>query len=47
MNEKKNCFGCDYFYPVEELTFQFADQYGEVSLCNECINKEEERENNE
>lgn len=41
MEEKKICFSCDYFFPIEELTFQYADQYGEVSLCNECIHKYE------
>lgn len=39
---KKNCFGCDRSFPVEELTFQFADQFGEMSLCNKCIHKAEE-----
>lgn len=40
---KKTCFGCDYFFPVEELTLQFADQFGEVSLCVECIDRLERK----
>jgi hypothetical protein len=44
---KQACYGCDYFYPIEELTLQFADQYGEVSLCLECISKAERELANE
>jgi hypothetical protein len=44
---KQACYGCDYFYPIAELTPQFADQYGEVSLCPECINKAERELANE
>jgi len=47
MSEKKTCFACDYFHPVEELTLQYVDQYGEVNLCDQCINKEEMKEEDE
>jgi hypothetical protein len=40
---KKTCYGCDYFFPVEELTLQFDHQHGEITLCVECIDRLERK----
>lgn len=37
--DKKVCLGCDYFYPVSELTAAYVHQYGESLLCGECLPK--------
>ena len=34
---KQTCFGCDYFFIVEELTPFIDHQHGEIMLCVECL----------
>ena len=37
MKERATCYGCDYAYEVRDLTLDIVHQYGEVSLCPNCL----------
>lgn len=42
MKENISCYGCDYFYPVEDLTDYVDSQFPEgIKLCEECVLKGE------